>query len=80
MSTLLASRLGRRGHALGVGPKPIMRKELTAQRLAEAMTRAATDETMRRTAIVPDEQIQTEDGIGTAVTIITQYLSGKGVQ
>lgn len=77
---MLASRLGRRGHALGVGPKPIMRKELTAQRLAKAITQAVSDEEMRCRATALGEQIRAEDGIGTAVTIITQYLSGKGVR
>jgi len=70
---------GWRIHALGVGPKPIMRKELTAKRLAEAITRTVADEEMRRHAAELGEQIRAEDGIGTAVAIITQYLSGKGV-
>jgi len=71
---------GRRVHALGVGPKPISRKALTAQRLAEAITQAVTDQAMLRRAAALGEKIRAEDGVGTAVAIITQYLSGKGVQ
>ncbi len=69
----------RRVHALGVGPKPIMRKTLTAQRLAGAITQAVIDERMRCRAVQLGEQIWAEDGIATAVAIITQYLSEKGV-
>ncbi len=44
---------------------------------ALAITQAVTDEEARHRAIVLGEQIRAEDGIGTAVTIMTQYLSGK---
>jgi len=70
---------GRRVHALGVGPEPIMRKAMTAQRLAEAITRAVMDEEMRRHAAELGERIRAEDGVGTAVTIITQHLATNGV-
>jgi len=53
---------------------------LTAQRLAEAITQAVTDQAMLRRAAALGEKIRAEDGVGTAVAIITQYLSGKGVQ
>ena len=56
-----------------------MRKDLTAQRLAQTITQAITDEERQCQAAQLGEQIRAEDGIGTAVTIITQYLSGKGV-
>ncbi len=68
---------GRRVHALGVGPRPIMRKDLTAQRLAGAITQAVTDEAMRCRAAQLGEQIRAEDGIAAAVAIITQHLCGK---
>ena len=68
---------GQRVHALGVGPKPIMRKALTAQRLAAAITQAVTDEEMRRRVTQLGEQIRIEDGISTAVKVIEEYL-GKG--
>jgi sterol 3beta-glucosyltransferase len=69
---------GQRVHALGVGPKPIMRKALTARHLAEAITQAVTDEEMRRRAAELGEQLRAEDGVSTAVTIIIRYLREKG--
>jgi len=57
-----------------------MRKALTTKRLAKAITQAVSDEEMRCRATALGEQIRAKDGIGTAVTITTQYLSGKGVQ
>jgi sterol 3beta-glucosyltransferase len=69
---------GQRVYRLGVGPKPIMRKALTAQHLAKAIIQAATDEVMRRRAAQLGEQIRAEDGIGAAVTLITRYLHKKG--
>ena len=68
---------GQRLHALGIGPQSIMRKDLTAQRLAQTIAQAITDEEMQCQAAQRGEQIRAEDGIATGVTIITQYLSGK---
>lgn len=55
---------------LGVGPQPIPRRQLTARRLAEAITDAVTDTGMRTRALALGEHIRTEDGIGKAVEII----------
>ncbi len=66
---------GRRVHALGVGPQPIMRKELTAQRLAQTIIQAITNEERQRQAAQLGEQIRAEGGIATALTINTYYLS-----
>jgi UDP:flavonoid glycosyltransferase YjiC (YdhE family) len=66
----------RRVHALGVGPKPVMRSRLTAERLAEALTLATSDEDMRARASQLGEKIRAEHGVATAVEIVTKHLSG----
>lgn len=55
---------------LGVGPQPIPRRQLTARRLAEAITNAVTDTGMQARALALGERIRAEDGIGKAVEII----------
>jgi UDP:flavonoid glycosyltransferase YjiC (YdhE family) len=67
---LWAHRVGE----LGVGPKPIPRASLTVERLAEAVTQAIADQTMRQRAAVLGEKIRVEDGVGNAVRIINRYL------
>jgi sterol 3beta-glucosyltransferase len=65
---------GRRVHALGVGPMPIQRKALTAHKLAEAISQAVNDETMQAKASAMGERIRSEDGVGSAVAFIRNYL------
>ena len=65
---------GRRVHALGVGPPPIQRKSLTAPKLAEAISSAVEDETIRHNAADLGERIRTEDGVQSAVDFVTAYL------
>lgn len=60
--------------ALGIGPDPIPRSRLTADRLAEAITQAVTDQVARQRAAALGEKIRTEDGVGEAVRIICQYM------
>jgi len=55
---------------LGVGPRPIPRRQLTAVRLAAAITSAVTDTDMGARAAALGERIRAEDGIGQAVGII----------
>ena len=59
---------------LKVGPKPIPRRLLTAERLAEAFHLATIDAEMRHRAALLGERIRAEDGIGQAVAIIERYL------
>jgi sterol 3beta-glucosyltransferase len=59
---------------LDVGPAPIPRKRLTAERLAKAIFAAATDVPMRRRAADLGERIRAEDGVGEAAAIITEQL------
>ena len=61
---------GQRVAALGVGPAPIPRKKLTAERLAQAIHTAVTDQAMRQRAADLGVKIQAEDGVARAVTII----------
>jgi sterol 3beta-glucosyltransferase len=62
---------GRRVHALGVGPAPIPRRRLTAERLATAIQQAVSDEAMRQRAASLGEHIRAEQGIEHAVAVIT---------
>ncbi len=60
----------RRVTELGVGPRPVPRRRLTAKRLAAAITSAVTDQGMRTRAAAMGERIRAEDGIGRAIEII----------
>jgi sterol 3beta-glucosyltransferase len=60
---------GRRVHELGVGPKPIARKNLTAANLADAIRTALTME-IREAAKELGTKVQSENGARTAAQII----------
>ena len=66
---------GKRVADLGVGPSPIPRKQLTAQRLAAAIRTATSDEAMIARARALGEQIRAEDGVARAVEILHRHLS-----
>jgi sterol 3beta-glucosyltransferase len=57
----------RRLHELGVSPAPVPRRELTPERLAEAICAATGDERMRSRAAGLGERIRAEDGVARAV-------------
>ncbi len=65
---------GRRVHELGVGPKPVMRRQLTVEHLADAIKQAVTDEEMRDRAATLGERIRAEDGVGNAVRIVEEQF------
>ena len=65
---------GWRVQSLGVGPKYIMQKKLTAQNLANAISQAVTDKDIQYRARLLGEKIRTEDGVARAVEIVTNYL------
>jgi sterol 3beta-glucosyltransferase len=65
---------GKRVEELGVGPKPIPRRKLSAERLAEAIIEAGSDEKMRRRAAELGEKIRAEDGVANAVSFIREYV------
>jgi len=63
---------GQRIADLGVGPKPIPRKRLTVEKLANAIREVVTNENMRQRAAKLGKQIQTENGIKSAVEIFNK--------
>lgn len=63
---------GRRVHELGAGTQPIAAKQLTVERLAQAIRVAVTDRSMQKRAAALGERIRAEDGVGRAVAIIGQ--------
>ena len=65
---------GARIKALGVGPEPVLKKSLTADRLAAAISQAVTDPAMRQRAAACGAAIRAEDGVGNAVALIQRYL------
>jgi sterol 3beta-glucosyltransferase len=65
---------GRRVAELGVGPEPLPKSKLTAERLAEAIGLAVTDAGMRQRAAALGEIIRSEDGVGRAVAFINAHL------
>jgi len=62
----------RRAHALGVAPPPVMRRHLTVERLAEAITQATTDAAMRRKAADLGKKIRGDDGVARAIEALFQ--------
>jgi sterol 3beta-glucosyltransferase len=58
----------------GVGPKPVPQLRLTADRLAEAIITAVSDESMISNARELGEKIRVEDGVARAVEIIDKIL------
>jgi UDP:flavonoid glycosyltransferase YjiC (YdhE family) len=63
---------GRRVAELGVGPEPIPRKQLTVERLAQAIQASLTDQTMRQRAANLGAKIRAEDGIANVVAVIQE--------
>ena len=71
---------GQRIADLGVGTKPIPRKKLTAEKLANAIREVVTNQEMRQRAEKLGKQIQSENGIKSAVEIfnkLEQQLPNK---
>jgi sterol 3beta-glucosyltransferase len=67
---------GRRVYELGVGSKPIPRKSLTAEKLAEAIQFVATKE-LKEAAKELGKKIQSENGAEKAARIIVDCLEQK---
>lgn len=64
---------GARVHALGVGPAPLPRKDLTPSRLAAALAQM-DDPAMRARAADLGARIRAEDGVGAAVRILEEAV------
>ncbi len=65
---------GRRVAELGVGPDPIERKKLSAERLAAALSTTLHDSGMREQAASLGAKISAEDGVSRAVQVIRKYI------
>jgi sterol 3beta-glucosyltransferase len=65
---------GRRVAELGVGPSPVPQKTLTEERLANAITRAVSDQAMRQSAAALGRSIRAEDGVEAAVACVDRLL------
>ena len=68
---------GQRIADLGVGTKPIPRKKLTVERLANAIREVITNQEMRHSAEKLGKQIQAENGIKSAVNIFNNLEKQK---
>ncbi len=55
---------------LGISPAPIPRRRLTADRLAEAISRAVADHDLQARAALIGERIRADDGIAQAIAVI----------
>jgi UDP:flavonoid glycosyltransferase YjiC (YdhE family) len=71
---------GQRVADLGVGPAPIPRKKLTAERLAQAIQTAVTDQAMRQRATDLGARIRSEDGIARAVAVVQELEERDAAQ
>ncbi|MAT42896.1 MAG: hypothetical protein CL609_11180 [Anaerolineaceae bacterium] len=65
---------GARIHSLGIGPKPIPQKKLTADSLAEAIRITTTDPSKSEQAKLVGARIRAENGIFHAVELIKQMI------
>ncbi len=65
---------GKRVQALGVGPAPIPRNRLTAEKLARAIHIASTQPEIQERAAALGRAIRAEHGVDNAVQIIGQHL------
>lgn len=68
---------GARLHTLGVGPKPIPHRRLSAAGLGDALTRIASDISMRQRAAELGEKIREEAGIQKALEVLSNYMGSK---
>ena len=70
---------GARIHELGVGPKPILQKKLTADLLSAAMLEATTNQTMIDFAAKIGEKIRNENGVDNIVSLVEKHAFGQKI-
>lgn len=68
---------GQRAAALGVGPAPIPRRRLTAERLGAALDAVMGNPQMRRRAVEVAETLRGEDGVGAAIAVVEQFAAAS---
>jgi UDP:flavonoid glycosyltransferase YjiC (YdhE family) len=61
---------GERIHKIGVGPRPIPQRKLNSENLSQAITQALTDESMRARAKTVSAELNRENGIQAAVSVM----------
>jgi len=66
---------GERAYRLGVAPKPIPRRQLTADKLVQAIRTVVDDAPMRQRASQLGQRLRSENGVLNAVRILEGYLS-----
>lgn len=70
---LWAQRVAR----LGAGAQPLPRRKLTAERLAEALDDVVNDPSKLDRARALSQRIRSEDGVGRAVRLIDDHITGR---
>jgi sterol 3beta-glucosyltransferase len=65
---------GKRVQAMGAGPKPILVKNLSVEKLTRAIAEAEND-AIRKRAQAIGQRIRGEDGVGQAVEFIEAYTA-----
>ncbi|MEA4890388.1 MAG: glycosyltransferase [Clostridiaceae bacterium] len=65
---------GDRVYQLGIGTKPIWCKKLTAERYAQAINIAVSDEEMQKRAAAFGKKLRDEDGVAKAIAVIENNL------
>ncbi len=65
-------------HAIGAAPAPLLREDLTADRLSVVLADALQSPALRERRQVLSQQITQEDGLGRAVRAIDAWLAGLG--
>lgn len=65
---------GERINAMGLGPQPISRKKLTADRLAAAIRMAVEDRDIKQKSAACGTAIRAENGVEKAVAVVGQYF------
>ncbi|MEM7799975.1 MAG: nucleotide disphospho-sugar-binding domain-containing protein, partial [Chloroflexota bacterium] len=68
---------GDRIFALGIGPKPIHQKKLTAETVAAGIKQMMTDQEMQERATALGHALSQEDGVGSAVAFIESVERGE---
>ena len=69
---------GEKLHMMGVAPKPLRRKDMTARRLADRIHAVMKSRVMEEKASTLGQKIGVEDGLTTAVTLIEGFGEDKG--
>jgi sterol 3beta-glucosyltransferase len=69
---------GERVARVGAGPKPLLRRSLTADRLARAIAETVNDGRYREGAERMAAALRAEDGVGNVVRFVDRYVSRRG--